>query len=81
MATPAVPTGVGRFFNIFMIVAFVVGIFYLVSFVRMYPQYWFAAALFLIIAVVGIVKRIAILRGRLPEHRAPVRENGSSEVN
>lgn len=60
-----------RLASIFMIVAFAVGAFYIVSFVRIYPQYWFAAVLFLIIAVVSIIRRIAVLRGKLPEHRAP----------
>ena len=53
-----------------MIVAFSVGLVYLVMFVRMYPQYWFAGALFMIIAVVGIIRRIAVMRGVLPANRA-----------
>jgi hypothetical protein len=68
------PSTFSRVANIFMIVAFAIGAFYIVSFVRQYPQYWFAAVLFLIIAVVSIIRRIAVLRGTLPAHRAPVDE-------
>ena len=74
MTTPALSSGFSRVANIFMIVAFAIGIFYIIGFVRVYPQYWFAAALFLIIAVVGIIKRIAVLRGRMPANRAPIQE-------
>jgi hypothetical protein len=66
------PSTFSRVASVFMIVAFAIGVFYIVSFVRLYPQYWFAAVLFLIIAVVSIIRRIAVLRGTLPAHRAPV---------
>ena len=65
------PTGFSRVANIFMIVAFAIGAFYIVSFVTVYPKYWYAAVLFLVIAIVGIIKRVAVLRGTLPAHRAP----------
>lgn len=69
-----VPAGINRVTHIFMIVVFAIGIITIVGFLRVYPEYWFAGALFLIIAVVGIIKRIAILRGKLPADRAPVSE-------
>jgi hypothetical protein len=72
------PTGFARIANIFMIVAFAIGAFYIVSFVRLYPKFWFAAVLFLIIAVVGIIKRIAVLRGRLPQNYAPTKSETDS---
>jgi hypothetical protein len=70
-ATPERPKGFTRVANIFMIVAFAFGLFYIISFVRLYPKFWFAAVLFVIIAVFGIIRRIAVLRGRLPQNYAP----------
>lgn len=71
MSKGQAPSGFGRIANIFMIVAFAVGIFYIVGFIRLYPEYWFAAVIFLIIAIAGIVRRIAVLRGVLPPTHTP----------
>ena len=76
--TPQIPPSIGRGANIFMIVAMSLSTFYLIGFMFMYPKYWYAALLFVIIAVVGVVKRIAILRGVLPPNHIPSDDNSST---
>jgi hypothetical protein len=61
----------GRIANIFMIVALTVGAVTIIGFMRAYPRFWYAGVIFLIIAVVGVLKRIAVLRGRLPANHIP----------
>lgn len=67
---PALPSdqqpGISRAWDVFMLVALVVAVFYIVSFIVRYPKYWYAGVLFLIIGITGIVRRVAIFRGWRP---------------